>query len=176
MLNAWAANICMLLCMLPSWCLLGRYLIAIAARHRRIFIIMPCQALATTVRRIDAIIINHSARCICSAGCTVQGPVVSQLEPGRGFCHADPLNLLHTSCCAVLCRGLWFPKQKLDEVPAMSPAVLLSSSFAQEQYITLPAAQLASMPGTYMLQVSVLTDQTAPCCGGGEGGLVGDVR
>jgi hypothetical protein len=63
-------------------------------------------------------------------------------------------------CCAVLCRGLWLPNQKLDEVPAMSPTVLLSSSFAQEQYITLPAAQLASMPGTYMLQVSVLTGQT----------------
>lgn len=35
----------------------------------------------------------------------------------------------------------------------MSPIMLLSSSFAQEQYITLTASQLYSMPGTYMLQV-----------------------
>lgn len=41
----------------------------------------------------------------------------------------------------------------------MTPAVLLSSSFAQEQYITLPAHQLVSMPGTYMLQVSVVCGQ-----------------
>lgn len=41
----------------------------------------------------------------------------------------------------------------------MTPSVLLSSSFAQEQYITLPAHQLVSMPGTYMLQVSVACGQ-----------------
>jgi hypothetical protein len=52
---------------------------------------------------------------------------------------------------------VWFPNQKLDEAPAMTPAVLLSSSFAQEQYITMAAHQLVSMPGTYMLQV-----RTAP--------------
>jgi hypothetical protein len=48
---------------------------------------------------------------------------------------------------------MWFPGQKLDEAPAMTPSVLLSSSFAQEQYITLPATQLVNMPGTYMVQV-----------------------
>jgi len=48
---------------------------------------------------------------------------------------------------------VWFPNQKLDEPPAMSPIMLLSSSFAQEQYITLPASQLFSLPGSYMLQV-----------------------
>jgi hypothetical protein len=35
----------------------------------------------------------------------------------------------------------------------MTPSVLLSSSFAQEQYITMPASQLVNMPGTYMVQV-----------------------
>lgn len=54
---------------------------------------------------------------------------------------------------ALLHRGVWFPNQKLDTPPSMTPAVLLSSSFAQEQYITMAAHQLVSMPGTYMLQV-----------------------
>lgn len=39
----------------------------------------------------------------------------------------------------------------------MSPVMLLSSNFAQEQYITLPASQLYSLPGTYMLQVLMMT-------------------
>ena len=62
-------------------------------------------------------------------------------------------------CAAVACRGLWFPGQKLDEAPAMSPVVLLSSSFAPEQDITLPAAQLAHMPGICMLQVCQFSRQ-----------------
>jgi hypothetical protein len=41
----------------------------------------------------------------------------------------------------------------------MSPVVLLSSSFAPEQDITLPAAQLAHMPGICMLQVCQFSRQ-----------------
>lgn len=50
-------------------------------------------------------------------------------------------------------RGVWHPGQKLDEAPASTPSMLLSSSFAQEMYITLPASQLFHAPGSYMLQV-----------------------
>jgi hypothetical protein len=48
---------------------------------------------------------------------------------------------------------VWHPGQKLDEAPASTPSMLLSSSFAQEMYITLPASQLFHAPGSYMLQV-----------------------
>lgn len=68
------------------------------------------------------------------------------------------LHGLHCAAC-FSCRGVWFPNQKLDEPPAMTPAVLLSSSFAQEQYITMPAHQLVAMPGTYMLQVRMRLQQ-----------------
>uniref|UniRef100_A0A383WD12 Malectin-like domain-containing protein n=1 Tax=Tetradesmus obliquus TaxID=3088 RepID=A0A383WD12_TETOB len=49
--------------------------------------------------------------------------------------------------------GLWFPGQAMDSEPSVSADVLLSSSFAQEQYITIPAQQLFHSPGIYMLQV-----------------------
>jgi hypothetical protein len=42
----------------------------------------------------------------------------------------------------------------MDTEPSLSADVLLSSSFAQEQYITIPAQQLFHSPGIYMLQVS----------------------
>jgi hypothetical protein len=41
----------------------------------------------------------------------------------------------------------------MDTEPSLSADVLLSSSFAQEQYITIPAQQLFHSPGIYMLQV-----------------------
>lgn len=41
----------------------------------------------------------------------------------------------------------------MDSEPSVSADVLLSSSFAQEQYITIPAQQLFHSPGIYMLQV-----------------------
>jgi hypothetical protein len=43
----------------------------------------------------------------------------------------------------------------MDTEPSLSADILLSSSFAQEQYITIPAQQLFHSPGIYMLQVSV---------------------
>lgn len=46
------------------------------------------------------------------------------------------------------------PGQSLDESPSVTSEVLQESSFTQEQYITMPAAQLFHNPGIYQLQVS----------------------
>jgi len=54
-------------------------------------------------------------------------------------------------------RGLWLPGQRLDSPPTYTPEVLLTSSFAQELYITVPANTLFHSPGIYMLQVGHYT-------------------
>lgn len=52
-------------------------------------------------------------------------------------------------------RGLWLPGHSLEDEPSVTAETLLGSSFAQELYITVPAAQLFHNPGIYTLQVSL---------------------
>eukprot|EP00878_Enallax_costatus_P025108 GHUV01026831.1.p1 GENE.GHUV01026831.1~~GHUV01026831.1.p1 ORF type:complete len:723 (+),score=195.48 GHUV01026831.1:793-2961(+) len=56
--------------------------------------------------------------------------------------------------------GLWLPGHSLEEQPSVTAETLLASSFAQELYITIPAAQLFHSPGIYTLQV--MTEYGAP--------------
>lgn len=71
----------------------------------------------------------------------------------------DPCPLFH---CVF--RGLWMPGQSLDENPSVTSEVLQDSTFAQEMYITVPAAQLFHSPGIYQLQVSTATSSQGCSC------------